>query len=49
MEIIGGEKTVVEHVEFVCPACGEKMTAVAMDGIVAGYCAKTKQTVTAKI
>jgi hypothetical protein len=40
---------VVERVEFVCPACGDKLIAVAHDGIVTGLCAKTGKVILTKI
>ena len=41
------EKQVVklERVVVICPACGQKVEAVASDGRVKGYCAISKQSV----
>jgi hypothetical protein len=44
---IRGEIEVVkiEHVQVICPGCGQRVEAVARDGRVKGYCAVAKQSV----
>jgi len=43
-EIRGGVGVLkLERIQVVCPACGEQVEAVAMDGRVKGYCAVAKQ------
>lgn len=33
----------LEHVQVICPACGQQVEAVARDGQVKGYCGVAKQ------
>jgi len=33
----------LEHVQVICPACGQQVEAVAKDGRVKGYCAVARQ------
>jgi hypothetical protein len=44
---IRGEIEVVriEHIQVICPGCGQRVEAVARDGRVKGYCAVAKQSV----
>ena len=41
--MIGGGVLKLERVTVICPACGQKVEAVARDGWVKGYCAVAKQ------
>jgi len=42
-KVIGGRVLKLEHIQVVCPACGQPVEAVASDGRVKGYCAVARQ------
>ena len=42
-KLIGGGLLKLERVKVICPACGQQVEAVAVDGRVKGYCAVAKQ------
>ena len=41
--VMGGGVVNLEHVQVVCPACGQLVEAVASTGQVKGYCAVARQ------
>ena len=42
-KLIGGGLLKLERVKVICPACSQRVEAVATDGRVKGYCAVAKQ------
>jgi len=42
-KVIGGGLVQLEQAQVICPACGQRVEAVANDGQVKGYCAVAKQ------
>jgi len=42
-KLIGGGVLKPERIQVICPACGQRVEAVASDGRVKGYCAVAKQ------
>ncbi len=39
----------MERVQFICPACGQQVEAIAINGRIKGYCAIAKQSIDSPI